>query len=96
MKTLLFTLSILCLLAISASATIRRVNPSAGIAGVNVYTTVLLAVTAAVANDTIQLEPFGVSQSNYNEAITITKKLVFLGAGYNLTNNQLVSPPVIK
>lgn len=96
MKKSILTLTTICLLALSASATIRRVNPSAGIAGANVYTTVLLAVTAAVANDTIQLEPFGVSQSNYNEAITITKKLTFLGVGYNLTNNQLVSPPARK
>lgn len=96
MKKSILTLTTICLLAISASATIRRVNPSPGIAGVNVYTTVLLAVTAAVANDTIQIEPFGVSQSGYSENITITKKLVFLGAGYNLTNNQLVSPPANK
>jgi hypothetical protein len=96
MKKSILTLTTICLLALSASATIRRVNSSAGIAGANVYTTVLLAVTAAVANDTIQLEPFGVSQSFYNENITITKKLVFLGAGYNLTNNQLVSPPARK
>ncbi len=96
MKKSLFTLSFICLLAFSTSATIRRVNPSPGIAGVNVYTTVLAAVTAAIANDTIQLEPFGVSQSNYNESITITKKLTFLGVGYNLTNNQLVSPPSNK
>jgi hypothetical protein len=96
MKKTIFTLTTICFLAISASATIRRVNPSPGIAGANVYTTVQLAVTAAVANDTIQIEPYGVSQSTYSENITITKKLVFLGAGYNLTNNQLVSPPARK
>lgn len=96
MKKSIFTISILCLWAISVSATIRRVNPSPGIAGTNVYTTVLLAVTAAVANDTIQLEPFGATQSSYNESITITKKLTFLGVGYNLTNSQLVSPPARK
>ena len=97
MKKSIFTLFVFTFLATQSFATIRRVNAGPGVAGVNVYTTVLAAVNAAVANDTIQLEPFGGgTQNNYNEAITISKKLTFLGVGYNLNNPQLVNPPASK
>lgn len=98
MKKITLSFALLALAASVSFATIRRVNPSPGIAGTNVYSTVLAAVTAAVANDTIQLEPFAGAgnETAYGESITLTKKLIFLGAGYELDNPQLSAPPADK
>ncbi len=91
MKKILFTL--LAIWTFSTSyATIRRVNNNSGILAVNglVYTTLQAAITDAVSNDTLYIEP---SSTNYTITTPITKKLHFIGNGYRINENQsLVSP----
>jgi hypothetical protein len=72
---------LLCISVLSAHATIRRVNNRTGITGV--YTTAQAAHDAALAGDTIMLEPSPYNYGNLN----VTKKLVVIGTGFFLTEN---------
>lgn len=86
MKKSLITLSILCLLAFSASVsaqTVRRCNNNPGIAGVNVYTTIQAAHDAAVAGDIVYVEP---STTNYG-TLDCRKRLTIIGNGYFNSKN---------
>jgi hypothetical protein len=79
------TLLFLCIFAgICAQATIRRVNNNAIVTGPNVYTTAQAAHNAAVAGDTIHLEP--TVNGSYGN-ITITKQLVVISTGDFLSLN---------
>ncbi len=84
MKTI-FTISILLLVSVSAHATVRTVsnNPTRPAQ----FTTFAAAQTASVNGDTIYI--YG-SPFQYPD-ITISKRLVLIGAGYN-PNNQFGQP----
>ncbi|MEA5139904.1 hypothetical protein [Arcicella rigui] len=83
MKYFLLISALLCT-SLVFSQTIRRVNPTSGVSGVNVYATFDAAYAAAVDGDIIQLEPS--NSANY-DAIVIGKKLTIIGIGYNLASN---------
>jgi hypothetical protein len=81
MKTCTTLFILISLASLSASATIRTVsndpnNPAQ-------FTKIQDAVNAAVAGDTIYVNP---SPTIYNESVTIIKKLVMIGGGYNSPN----------
>lgn len=85
MKT--FTiLSFAILFASQSQAKIWRVNNNLGIAAD--FTDISAAVTAAAAGDTIMVEA---SASSYS-GITLTKKLIIIGTGYYLTENNPAIP----
>jgi hypothetical protein len=73
----LFLFLILCSVS---QATVRTVNNY--ITNAAQFSSVQPAITASATNDTIYLHGSPVSYGNF----TITKRLVIIGAGYNLTN----------
>lgn len=78
----------------AANATIRRVNNNVGVIAVPglVYLTLDAAITDAspTAGDTIHIEPSTIS---YSIGSPLTKKIVFIGDGYQKgTNTNLISP----
>jgi hypothetical protein len=85
------TTSLICLLAFSFSTfaqTIRRVNNSPNITGVNIYATLQAAHDAAVNDDIIYVEPSLASYAN----LTCVKRLTIIGNGWadsygNITPN---------
>ncbi|CAH0995848.1 hypothetical protein EMA8858_01976 [Emticicia aquatica] len=81
----IFLQLILVLVILNANATIRRVNNNPGVTLVAalVFADFTAAQTAAVAGDTIYIEP---SDINYG-SITVSKKLVIVGPGYLLNKN---------
>jgi hypothetical protein len=81
MKNLLTLSVMLSGLILQANATVWRVNNNIGVQAD--FTSVSAAITAAAAGDTIYIE---VSATVYNESITVTKKLIFLGTGYYLSD----------
>lgn len=82
-KTFILMMCLLALAALNSSAKIWRVN-SAGLPAD--FTTIQAAHDAAsvAAGDTLHLEPSTVSYGN----LTSTKKLVIIGPGYFLNENQ--------
>ncbi len=93
MKKTVFTLIAFFAFAYSF-ATIRRVNNNAGIIAVSglVYTTIDAAIADAstVQVDTIYIEP---STTNYAIGPTLSKRIVFIGDGYQKgTNANLIDP----
>ena len=80
MKYLLISAICLCW-AVSASATILRVNNSVGSSAP--YTDLVTAHAVATAGDTIYIEG---SNTPYG-SLTVTKRLVFIGPGYFLLEN---------
>lgn len=86
--TLLFTLSV-------SFATIRRVNNNPGVTLVSglVYSSLDEAFLDAQDGDTLYLEP---SSSNYslNFTTNITKRLVWIGNGYQIGSNLTLSNPL--
>lgn len=80
-----FALVIALVFSQNAQATVRRVNNNAGITGPNIYTTIQAAHDAAVAGDTLAVEP---SATDYGSLIA-TKQLFIYGNGYFLTNPNL-------
>ena len=75
-----FLLSAILVSSLFSLATVRTVNNY--IANSAQFSTVQPAITASATNDTIYLHGSPVSYGNF----TITKRLVIIGAGYNLTN----------
>lgn len=78
--------------ATSSFATIRRVNNNSGIIAVNglVYTTLQAAINDAVNGDTLYIEP---STTAYSITSPLTKRIVFIGDGYQKgTNANLINP----
>lgn len=69
-------LSAIMIGAISANATIWRVNNTTGVDAD--FTNLQTAVTSAVAGDTIHLEPSATGYGN----VTVTKKITIIGNGY--------------
>ncbi|GAA4345889.1 hypothetical protein GCM10023185_00010 [Hymenobacter saemangeumensis] len=85
LSTLALLTLLLAVTSLSASARIRRVNNSGVAAVANIlYTDINSAHTAAVAGDTLQIEPSGASYGSFN----CTKRLVILGPGYFLGTSQ--------
>lgn len=83
----IFTL-LLCLSALGASATIWRLNNNPAVDAD--FRTFSEAQEAAEAGDTIFIEGNGLS-NHYGNIITITKKLVIIGPGYFLNENDSLS-----
>jgi len=75
-----FLLSAILVSSLFSLATVRTVNNY--IANAAQFSTVQPAITASATNDTIYLHGSPVSYGDF----TITKRLVIMGAGYNLTN----------
>jgi hypothetical protein len=75
-----FLLSAILVSSLFSLATVRTVNNY--IANSAQFSTVQPAITASATNDTIYLHGSPVSYGDF----TITKRLVIMGAGYNLTN----------
>lgn len=90
MKNLLTIL--LFAVCISSFATIRRVNNNVGVIAVNglVYTTLDAAISDAIAEDTIYVEP----SSNVYGITSLSKKLHFFGNGYRIGENQTLINPL--
>lgn len=94
MKKTVFTLIALFIL-LNSFATIRRVNNNPGVILVPniVYVNFVTAVNEASTGDTIYIEP---SITNYTitpNTFNLTKKLTFIGNGYNIGNNAgLINP----
>ena len=85
-KTTFLALCLTALVSLTASAKIWRVNNNPTIPAD--FTTIQAAHDGAMANDTIHIEPSGISYGN----LTMTKKLIIIGNGYFLNenaNNQL-------
>lgn len=80
-KTLLFTVCLSLFITFSTSAKIWRVNNNPTIPAD--FTTIQAAHDGAMANDTLHIEPSGVSYGN----LTMTKKLIIIGNGYFLDEN---------
>jgi len=76
MKQVSTIILMLLVMAATLSAATLRVNPE-GSAG---YSTMAAAYTAAVNGDTIVVAP-----GNYGESLTSTKRLTWIGAGYDRT-----------
>jgi hypothetical protein len=66
-------------LATSASARILRVNNNIGITAE--YTSVATAITAALAGDTVYVEPSPINYTETNNFITINRKITIIGNG---------------
>ena len=77
----LLTFSLALLMAVSASATVLRVNNSVGSSAP--YTDLITAHAVATVGDTIYVEG---SNTPYG-SLTVTKRLVFIGPGYFLLEN---------
>ena len=75
-----FLLSAILVSSLFSLATVRTVNNY--ITNAAQFSTVQPAITASATNDTIYLHGSPVSYGDF----TITKRLVIMGAGYNLTN----------
>jgi hypothetical protein len=85
MKKHIFLSILFACVAMTAFATIRRVNNNPGAStGVNCYTTLQAALTASVDDDIIYVEP---SATAYDGPFTITKRLKIIGNGAYLTVN---------
>ena len=80
-KTIFFTLCLSAFITFSAAAKIWRVNNNPGVNAD--FTDVQAAHNAAVAGDTIHVEPSSVSYGN----LDVSKKLIILGSGYFLDQN---------
>lgn len=90
MKPVLYLLVILLVPFSTVSTvaqTIRRVNNSPGITGLNVYTTIQDAHDAAANGDIIYVEPSGQSYGS----LTCSKRLTIIGNGYLLDQNPNTS-----
>lgn len=84
MKTINYIFLFLSLSFFTQAQTIRRVNSTPGITGVNIYTTVQAAHDASVAGDIIYIEPFNTDNTNYG-TLTINRRITVIGTGYNPT-----------
>jgi hypothetical protein len=80
-KTIFFTVCLSALITFSASAKIWRVNNNSTIPAD--FTSIQAAHDGAMANDTLHIEPSGISYGN----LTMTKKLTIIGNGFFLNEN---------
>ncbi len=84
MKTINYIFLFVSLSFFTQAQTIRRVNSTPGITGVNIYTTVQAAHDASVAGDIIYIEPFNTDNTDYGN-LTINRRITIIGTGYNPT-----------
>ena len=89
MKKLLFSFASLAI-TLTTNASVLTVNNTSTSAGQ--YTSVQTAITAAVAGDTIYVHG---SATTYGD-VTIDKRLVIIGAGYQLSGTQYNLPSKIE
>jgi hypothetical protein len=83
-KTLQLSVIIMVLANSLLAQTIRRVNASPGVSGVNIYNSIQAAHDAAVAGDTIYIEPTGINSG----ILDCSKRLIIVGNGYFLALNS--------
>jgi hypothetical protein len=88
MKTFNYIFLFVSLSLFAKAQTIRRVNKTPGITGVNIYTTVQAAHDASVAGDIIYVEPSNTSSpmTTYPDVV-INRRITLIGTGYNLHQN---------
>jgi hypothetical protein len=84
MKTINYIFLFVSLSFFAQAQTIRRVNATPGVTGVNIYATVQAAHDASVAGDIIYLEPVNTNNTDYG-AVTINKRITLIGTGYDPT-----------
>lgn len=84
MKTIHYIFLFVSFSFFAQAQTIRRVNATPGITGVNIYVTVQAAHDASVAGDIIYLEPTNASNTNYGYVI-VNRRISLIGTGYDPT-----------
>ncbi len=84
MKTINYIFLFVSLSFFAQAQTIRRVNATPGVTGVNIYATVQAAHDASVAGDIIYLEPVNTNNTDYGGVI-INKRITLIGTGYDPT-----------
>lgn len=85
MRTFHYILLLVSFSFFAQAQTIRRVNKTPGITGVNIYPTVQAAHNASVAGDIIYIEPDNSGETFYGDNITINRRVTLIGPGYNPT-----------
>ncbi len=90
MKTINCIFIFVCLSFLGQAQTIRRVNPSPGATGINIYPTVQAAHDASVAGDIIYLEPINATNTDYGD-VSINRRVTLIGTGYDLSLSTLSS-----
>ena len=81
MKTIKSVFLFVSLSFFAQAQTIRRVNATPGITGVNIYTTAQAAHNASVAGDIIYIEPTNADDTNYG-SLTINRRVTLISSGY--------------
>lgn len=84
MKTINYIFLFVSFSFFAQAQTIRRVNATPGITGVNIYTTPQAAHDASVAGDIIYIEPVYEGQTTYGN-LTVNRRITLIGTGYNPT-----------
>ncbi|MER0442578.1 hypothetical protein [Emticicia sp. W12TSBA100-4] len=84
MKTIHYIFLFVSLSFFAQAQTIRRVNATPGVTGVNIYTTAQAAHDASVAGDIIYLEPVNTDNTDYG-SLTINRRITLIGTGYDPT-----------
>ncbi|WP_394993032.1 hypothetical protein [Emticicia sp.] len=84
MKTFNYIFLFVSLSFFAQAQTIRRVNATPGITGVNIYSTVQAAHDASVAGDIIYIEPVNTDNTDYGD-LAINRRITLIGTGYNPT-----------
>lgn len=84
MKTIQYIFLFVSLSFFAQAQTIRRVNATPGITGVNIYATVQAAHDASVAGDIIYLESVNADNTSYGN-LTANRRITLIGTGYDPT-----------
>lgn len=95
MRKVIFTL-IALFLVLNSYATIRRLNNNPGVVLVPnlVYADLVTAINEASSGDTIYVEPSITAYAIDPNTFNLTKKLIFIGNGYNIGNNAALITPL--
>lgn len=84
MKTINYIFLFVSLSFFAQAQTIRRVNATPGINGLNIYATVQAAHDASTAGDIIYIEPTNATNTNYGNVI-VDRRITLIGTGYDPT-----------
>lgn len=84
MKTINYIFLFVSLSFFAQAQTIRRVNATPGITGVNIYSTAQAAHDASVAGDIIYIEPVYADNTDYGN-LNINRRVTLIGSGYDPT-----------
>jgi hypothetical protein len=84
MKTINYIFLFVSLSFFAQAQTIRRVNATPGVTGVNIYTTAQAAHDASVAGDIIYFEPVNADETNYG-SLAINRRVTLISSGYDPT-----------